>query len=140
MSQKIANLLLEDGDWDFSSEVKEVSVFYYENTDPGVLEVYGSDFTVEWTVEPELRSSGLKGFICIVKKIRGSLFVEYEDESKEQKEITVEVDFDTVKFDGKVQQGWTVEEEGFGDKQLRDDVFPYEIEFNFRDKEILVKF
>jgi len=106
----------------FENQITDITTYYEPN---GIEEITGT-ITVYWNYEMEMRSWGLTGAIGYAHKLGGSLLYHYDDDREE------EVDINSL--------GFEIDTNGFKDKKINDDIFPSNIEINFKDKTITVNF
>lgn len=106
----------------FENKITDITTYYEPE---GIEEITGT-ITIHWNYEMEMRSWGLKGAIGYISKLEGNLFYNYEDDKEEEIEIN--------------SLGFEIESEGFEDKKISDDICPFDIEINYKDKTITVNF
>lgn len=123
---------IESGD----VEIWEHELQYPPETASFDREVSPGEFKVEWRIEMEMRSWGVKGISVYATSIKGRFgIISYDEDGNELSDTEYLIDSEILE-----KEGWSFESEGLDDRDLDDSIAPQGVEINYKDKSIVVTF
>ena len=123
---------IESGD----VEIWEHDLQYPPETASIDREVSPGEFKVEWRIEMEMRSWGVKGISVGAYGVKGTFsIISYDEDAIPISDTEYLIDSAILE-----KEGWSFDSEGLDDRDLNDSIAPQGVEINYKDKSIVVTF